>query len=375
MSSKRFASDKGQKKTHKEMHSPIKGSKDADEEAKDTILNNPDEASHLKGKSKLKLSSEKASKQLSDLPDEDDIPEDLIKNSEAEYDDEKLEADIRSDNSVQLYLKSIGKIALLTADEELAIAKDIYSADENISKKAINKLVHANLRLVVSIAKKYASPSIPLLDLIQEGNTGLLRAVKKFDYEFGYRFSTYATWWIKQAIKKSINDKERSIRIPTHALEQVHKLKRSVDQLTKKLGREPTDAEIASSLDFPTADLSIWKDIEGETLSLETPIGKNSEGTLSEIISDLEEKTPEFEMQQKNLKHQLIKFLDYLDEQEKQIVQMRFGFNQAEQFHSIDEVSEELGITRDKVRRLEFRALRKLKGVMGSEIQDYLLST
>ncbi|MDJ0624867.1 MAG: sigma-70 family RNA polymerase sigma factor [Candidatus Caenarcaniphilales bacterium] len=276
------------------------------------------------------------------------------------------------DDSVQLYLKTIGKISLLSAEEEIRLAKDIASDNSEKSKKACNKLIQANLRLVVSIAKRYASNSIPLLDLIQEGNTGLMKAAKKFDYELGYRFSTYATWWIKQAITRSINEKERAIRIPAHVLDQINKLRKTVDKLTREYGRPPSEQELSSSLDFSMADVKLWKEIENETLSLESPINKEHEGTLSEVISDLDEKTPESELQHKLLKRDLLKFLNQLEEEERSILELRFGFNRTETYHSIEEVSKVLDISRDRVRKVEFKALRKLKNIMGSDIKDYL---
>jgi RNA polymerase primary sigma factor len=285
---------------------------------------------------------------------------------------EELESSKGLDDSVQLYLKTIGRIALLTPDDEIKVAREIASSDPVASRRACNKLIQANLRLVVAIAKRYASHTIPLLDLIQEGNTGLMKAAKKFDSELGYRFSTYATWWIKQAITRSINEKERAIRIPSHALEQINKLRKVVNELSKEYGRPPTDAEISKTLDFATTDVQLWREIDNDTLSLESPISKDNEGALSEIISDLEEKTPEHELQQKALRQDLVKLLKHLDEQEKAVIELRFGFNNTDRYYTIDEVSEICKITRDKVRKIEFKALRKLKNVMGEGIKDYL---
>ncbi len=278
------------------------------------------------------------------------------------------------DDSVQLYLKTIGRIPLLTGEEEIRIAREICSNDPLASRRACNKLVQANLRLVVAIAKRYASHSVPLLDLIQEGNTGLMKAAKKFDHELGYRFSTYATWWIKQAITRSILEKERSIRIPAHALEQISRLRKMVDKLTTEFGRTPTEEELSSRLDFSLTDVQLWREIDSETVSLEAPINKDNEGSLSEILTDLEEKTPEHQLQQQALRLQLAKMIGELDEEEKVIIKHRFGFNETEKFYSIEEVSELLKITRDRVRKVEFKALRKLKNIMGAELKDYLYS-
>lgn len=307
--------------------------------------------------------------------DNQKIKIELAEISEEEYEsDEVLEKSKTLDDSVQLYLKAIGRIPLLSAEEEIRVAREIISEDKNTSKKAANKLIQANLRLVVAIAKRYSNQSIPLLDLVQEGNTGLMKAAYKFDSELGYRFSTYATWWIKQAITRSLSEKEKSIRIPSHALEQINKLKKVVNEFTKNHGRAPTEAELAKSLDFSTQDVNLWKEMENDTLSLEAPLNKDSaDGNLSDIISDLEEKSPEFEIQQKALKQDLAKFLKELDSEEKQILELRFGFNAEERFHSIEEVSEICKISRDKVRKIEFKALRKLKNLMGQALKDYLI--
>ncbi len=286
---------------------------------------------------------------------------------------EELEKIKTLDDSVKLYLKAIGRIPLLTANEEIQVARQIASNDPIVSKKAANRLIQANLRLVVAIAKRYSNYSIPLLDLVQEGNTGLMRAAYKFDSELGYRFSTYATWWIKQAVVRSISEKERSIRIPSHALEQINKLKKVVNEFTKENGRAPTEAELAKSLDFSTQEVNLWKEVDSDTLSLEAPINKdNADGNLGDIISDLEEKTPEYELQQKALKQDLSKLLTQLEDEEKQVLELRFGFNAEERFHSIEEVSEICKTSRDKVRKIEFKALRKLKNIMGQALKDYL---
>lgn len=278
------------------------------------------------------------------------------------------------DDSVQLYLKTIGKIQLLTGEEEINLAREIASEDVGISRRACNRLVQANLRLVVSIAKRYSTHAIPLLDLIQEGNTGLMRAARKFNYEMGFRFSTYATWWIKQAITRSITEKERSIRIPAHVLEQINRLRKMVDKLTKQFGRPPSEAELSASLDFSPEDVTLWKEIDNETISLEAPLNKDHDGALSEVISDLEERTPEHELQQKSLRLDLLKLLNTLEGEEREVIELRFGFNHTEHYYSVDEVSQMLNMSRDKVRKIEFKALRKLKNIMGHGIKDYLYS-
>ncbi len=285
---------------------------------------------------------------------------------------ENIEKYTALDDSVQLYLKTIGKIQLLTAEEEVKLAKEIASDDIVISRKSYNRLIQANLRLVVSIAKKYSSYSIPLLDLIQEGNTGLMRAAHKYDYSLGYRFSTYASWWIKQAITRCLNEKQKAIRIPVHILDQINKLKRMVDKLTTEFGRPPTEKEISQSIDFSLQEVSRWKDMESELVSLEAPLNTGSEGSLSDIISDSEEKTPEHELQKKSLRHELSKLLSVLEGEEKQIIELRFAFNSEDRFYSIEETSQKLNITRDRIRKIEFKALRKLKNIMNESLKDYL---
>jgi len=327
-------------------------------------------AKNFKNKAHKAQNEEALPSEELELVDAQELLEDVL----LVADDEVEVSESRLDDSVQLYLKTIGKIPLLTASEEISIAKEIASQDEIVSNKACSRLIHANLRLVVSIAKRYATSSIPLLDLIQEGNTGLMKAARKFDYEMGYRFSTYATWWIKQAITRSITEKERSIRIPSHVLEQINRLRRITDQLTKEYGRPPSEAELASNLDFSPQDITLWKEMESETLSLEAPLNKDHDGALSEVISDLEDKTPEHELQKKSLKNDLVKLMNCLDSEERKVIELRFGFNQSDHFYSIDEVSHILNTSRDRVRKIEFKALRKLKNIMGEGIKDYLYS-
>ncbi|HEY9886483.1 MAG TPA: RNA polymerase sigma factor RpoD/SigA [Vampirovibrionales bacterium] len=276
------------------------------------------------------------------------------------------------DDSVQLYLKTIGRIDLLTAEEELTLAKAVACGTEEESSKACNKLVRSNLRLVVSIAKRYNSFNAPLLDLIQEGNTGLMKAAEKFNYELGYRFSTYASWWIKQSIVRSLNEKEKAIRIPSHALDQINKLKKAVKQLTEEYGRTPSQEEISEKLDFNTEDVTLWKELGQDALSLEAPASKDSEGSLSEVLSNEDAKTPEDELMHQALKNDMLKVLDTLHGEEKVVLQLRYGFNKIEKFHSYEEVSQIMGISKDKLRKIEFKALRKLKNMVADQIKDYL---
>ncbi len=312
---------------------------------------------------------------VKDLAEDILLDEQIIEIEELEVNPEEIEQIEKYtalDDSVQLYLKTIGKIPLLNAEEEVQLAKDIAGTDIIISKKSYNRLIQANLRLVVSIAKKYSSYAIPLLDLIQEGNTGLMRAARKYDYSMGYRFSTYATWWIKQAITRCLNEKQKAIRIPVHILDQINKLKRMVDKLTSEFGRPPTEKEISQSIDFSLQEISRWKEMESDLVSLESPLNKEHEGSLSDVISDSEEKTPEYELQQKSLKQELSKLLVILEGEEKQIIELRFGFNSEDRFYSIEETSQKLNVTRDRIRKIEFKALRKLKNIMNESLKDYL---
>ncbi|MDX1918124.1 MAG: RNA polymerase sigma factor RpoD/SigA [Candidatus Caenarcaniphilales bacterium] len=324
------------------------------------------------------LSTSKATPQGEGFEDLELIKDEL-ENLDAQDTVEMVEAEQRteaelygSDDSVQLYLKSIGRIPMLSPEEEVVVAREIASSDKEISRRACNKLVRANLRLVVAIAKRYSSDGSPILDLIQEGNTGLMRAAQKFSYELGFRFSTYATWWIKQAIKKNVMERRHPIRLPSHIAEQLNKLNRTFERLTQLHGRPPNEQELNESLNFPTHDLHLLKEYESDILSLEAPIGKDSDGNLSEIIGDLEKNTPELKVQNQALKAELAKMLDLLDPLERQIIELRFGFNQREELYTIDQVSEQCNITRDKVRRTEFIALRKMKNAMREEMRHYL---
>jgi RNA polymerase primary sigma factor len=327
---------------------------------------------HYKGKAKEKNASRKNSKiESEDAFLEDDLAVQTIIGS-AEIEEYNDDSTSSLDDSVQLYLKTIGRIPLLNGEEEIQLAKEIASDDENTSCKACNKLIQANLRLVVSIAKRYSTQTIPLLDLIQEGNTGLMRAAKKFNHEMGFRFSTYATWWIKQAITRSITEKERAIRIPSHVLEQMSKIKKTVEKLTREFGRPPSDSELQSSLQFNPEDIKLWKEIDHEMISLEAPVNKEQDASLGDMISDQDEKTPEHQIQQQALRKELIKAIQQLDDEEKQILELRFGFNPTEKFHSIDEVSVLTDMNKDKIRKIEFKALRKLKNLMGNNLNHYL---
>ncbi len=276
------------------------------------------------------------------------------------------------DDSVQMYLKTIGRIKVLTADEELRTAKETKSENPLVAKSAINKLVNANLRLVVSVAKRFNhTREVPLLDLIQEGNTGLMRAAEKFDFKLGFRFSTYATWWIKQAVKKSVREKKRPIKIPAHITEQIVRMNRAVEKLTSDLGRPPSEAEIATVIDLPRQELELYKEIDGELASLESPLGSEGEGFLSDLISDPNLAPLEENLQRKILRQQLLEVLAQLPVEEQNILTMLYGLNDGEISFSISQVAKNCNITNDRVRRLEFMALRKVKAMLGSDGAKY----
>jgi len=273
-----------------------------------------------------------------------------------------------SDDSVRMYLREIGKIALLTTDEEVRLAKQIEAGDE-VAKK---KLAEANLRLVVSIAKKYIGRGLSLLDLIQEGNTGLLRAVVKFDYHRGYKFSTYATWWIRQAITRAIADQARTIRIPVHMVETINKLIRTQRQLVQELGREPLPEEIASEMDLPVEKIEHIIKISQETVSLETPVGEEEDSRLGDFIEDKVSLSPEESAIYQLMKGHVSESLVFLSPREQKILKMRFGLEDG-RTHTLEEVGKEFGVTRERIRQIEAKALQRLKKhEQAQKLKDYL---
>ncbi|MEI6498913.1 MAG: RNA polymerase sigma factor RpoD [bacterium] len=282
----------------------------------------------------------------------------------------KVEPDLDeiSDDSVRMYLREIGKISLLSTEEEIKLAKRIEKGDI-LAKK---RLSEANLRLVVSISKKYIGRGLSLLDLIQEGNTGLMRAVDKFDHRKGFKFSTYATWWIRQAITRAIADQARTIRIPVHMIETINKLIRVQRQLVQDLGREPTPEEIAQELGIDVDKVEHIIKISQETVSLEAPVGEEEDSKLGDFIEDNKGLSPEEATSQQLLKDKIKQFLGDLSPREQKILKMRFGLEDG-RTHTLEEVGKEFGVTRERIRQIEAKALSKLKKAERSaDLEEYL---
>lgn len=272
------------------------------------------------------------------------------------------------DDPVRMYLKEIGKVDLLTAEEEVSIAKRIEEGDE----LARQELIEANLRLVVSIAKKYVGRGLLFLDLIQEGNMGLMKAVEKFDYTKGYKFSTYATWWIRQAITRAIADQARTIRIPVHMVETINKLIRVSRQLLQELGREPTPEEIGEEMDLSSDKVREIMKISQEPVSLETPIGEEEDSNLGDFIEDEDAPAPASAASYSLLKEQIDQVLDSLTDREKRVLELRYGIEDGRP-RTLEEVGKEFGVTRERIRQIESKALRKLRHPTRSKkLKDYL---
>ncbi len=296
-------------------------------------------------------------------------PRKLIQ-EELEKDSDKDASDLRniSDDSVRMYLREIGNIPLITGKDEVRLAKRIEAGDE-LAKK---KLAEANLRLVVSIAKKYIGRGLTLLDLIQEGNAGLLRAVEKFNYRKGFKFSTYATWWIRQAITRAIADQARTIRIPVHMVELINKLVRVQRQLVQELGRPPLPEEIAAEMEIPVDKVDHILKISQETVSLEAPVGEEEDSKLGDFIEDKESLTPREKAIYELLKGHVAEFLNSLSPREQKILKMRFGLETG-RTHTLEEVGNEFGVTRERIRQIEAKALEKLrKHEKSQKLRDYL---
>lgn len=287
---------------------------------------------------------------------------------EAERIDLTVPDSVSIEDPVRMYLKEIGKVPLLTADEEIELAKRMELGD----KEAKNKLAEANLRLVVSIAKRYVGRGMLFLDLIQEGNLGLMKAVEKFDYRKGYKFSTYATWWIRQAITRAIADQARTIRIPVHMVETINKLIRISRTLLQTLGREPSPEEIAEEMEIPVERVREILKISQEPVSLETPIGEEEDSHLGDFIEDSNVPVPAEAAAQTLLKEQIDDVLDTLNERERKVLILRFGLEDGRN-RTLEEVGKEFNVTRERIRQIESKALRKLRAPSRSKmLRDYL---
>ncbi len=306
--------------------------------------------------------------------DDDDEPDELMLEAEDEVDvdveniDLSVPDGVSIEDPVRMYLKEIGKVPLLSAEEEIELAKRMEAGDE-VAKK---KLAEANLRLVVSIAKRYVGRGMLFLDLIQEGNLGLIKAVEKFDYRKGYKFSTYATWWIRQAITRAIADQARTIRIPVHMVETINKLIRVSRQLLQELGREPLPEEIAVEMDIPVERVREILKISQEPVSLETPIGEEEDSHLGDFIQDENVPVPAEAAAFTLLKEQLVEVLGTLTEREQKVLRLRFGLDDG-RARTLEEVGKEFNVTRERIRQIEAKALRKLRHPSRSrKLRDYL---
>ncbi len=296
--------------------------------------------------------------------------EEQNENLESENDDEDSVLDVNkaekvdyksviADDSVKMYLQQIGKIPLLSYDEEMAVAREIK---EKNSQKAKETLISSNLRLVVSIAKKYIGRGLSFLDLIQEGNMGLMKAAEKFDYTKGYKFSTYATWWIQQSITRGIADKSRMIRLPVHMIETLGKIKRASIELSTELNRVPTKEEIAAKINMPLSKLSALMKSAQSTISIETPANqKDDSSKIADFIVDESHLTPDTKVTQENLLDDVHKMLNQLNQKEKDVLIMRYGLDDNGQKKTLDEIGTRYGVSRERIRQIETRAISKLK--------------
>ena len=304
--------------------------------------------------------------------DDDNTDENLMIDDEDEVDMENIDLSvpdgINIEDPVRMYLKEIGKVPLLSAEREIELAQRVEEGDEEAKKE----LAVANLRLVVSIAKRYVGRGMLFLDLIQEGNLGLIKAVEKFDHHKGYKFSTYATWWIRQAITRAIADQARTIRIPVHMVETINKLIRTSRQLLQELGREPTPEEIAKELDMSVERVHEILKISQEPVSLETPIGEEEDSHLGDFIQDDNMPVPAEAAAQTLLREQIDEVLNTLSDREQEVLRLRFGLNDG-RARTLEEVGKEFNVTRERIRQIEAKALRKIGSTSRSrKLRDYL---
>ena len=322
--------------------------------------------------------------------DSDADPEEFIILKENDFEDEFNEEDIKDleninlnilddlddyvsvEDPIKMYLKEIGKIPLLSVEEEMVLARKISDPDANIRKEAAKKMAESNLRLLVSIAKRYMGRGMQLLDLIQEGNLGLLRAVEKFDYQKGFKFSTYATWWIRQAITRSIADQARTIRIPVHMVETINRLIKTQRKLVQELGREPKPEEVAKIMSLPVSKVREIMNFALEPVSMETPIGDEDDSHLGDFLQDFNAKVPVNFAMDVLLHDQLIEVIKSLTEREQKVILLRFGLEDGKP-RTLEEVGKVFGITRERIRQIEAKALRKLRNPSKTKrLKDFL---
>ncbi|MEE0348452.1 MAG: RNA polymerase sigma factor RpoD [Lachnospiraceae bacterium] len=317
----------------------------------------------------LRIKEEKEADDILLEPDDADLDEEE-EVEDSDNIDLSVPDSVGVDDPVRMYLKEIGKVPLLTSDEEVELAKRIADGDDEAKKQ----LSEANLRLVVSIAKRYVGRGMQFLDLIQEGNLGLIKAVEKFDYTKGYKFSTYATWWIRQAITRAIADQARTIRIPVHMVETINRLLRTQRQLVQDLGREPTVEELAEELKLPVARVREIQKISQEPVSLETPIGEEDDSHLGDFIQDDHMPVPMDAAAATLLREQLTEVMSSLTEREQRVLRLRFGMDDGKA-RTLEEVGKEFDVTRERIRQIEAKALRKLRHPSRSrKLKDYLES-
>ena len=358
----------------------IKIAKDTDTKSESKEENKkvvkPDVTTNLNG-----VNPDEINKNFETFDDMKNVDVDLLSDYEPDVEDleevEDIKVDdinlmnfegINVDDPVRMYLREIGRIPLLSSEEELSLAKRVLAGDE----EAKEKLSEANLRLVVSIAKKYVGRGMLFLDLIQEGNMGLIRAVEKFDYTKGYKFSTYATWWIRQAITRAIADQARTIRIPVHMVETINKLIRTSRHLLQKLGREPSPEELAAELEMPVEKVMEIQKIAQDPVSLETPIGEEEDSHLGDFIPDEDSPAPHEAASYTLLKEQLNEVMSTLTPREAKVLKLRFGLEDGKA-RTLEEVGKEFDVTRERIRQIEAKALRKLRHPSRSKkLRDYM---
>jgi RNA polymerase primary sigma factor len=305
--------------------------------------------------------------------DDDYLGEPSLDDIEDE-EDESLEIDAASvnydevaDDSVKLYLREIGKIPLLSQEEEFELAQKVIHGNEKEKKRAKDKMAESNMRLVVSIAKRYSGRGLDFLDLIQEGNTGLLRAVEKFDPDKGFKFSTYATWWIKQAISKVVVERSRAIRVPMHIIEQLSKLSKVTNELVQKLEREPTIAEIAKAMDIEESKVRELRSIVKDPVSIDQSINDEDDATIEDLIADDSIKAPEERLIQEETAKAIQNVLTTLDEREADIIARRYGLG-GRKAQTLEEVGKDYGLTKERIRQIEEKAMKKLRNPLRTEM-------